>query len=115
MGPVPGQPEEIRQEPLGQTVPADDRRRPVAALVGERQRAVAIDFEVALRPEAAHHLGHRRGRDPQPVGETGLDDPGTLLFELEDRFEVLIDRRMHRVGHIFHPTGARVNPLDELS
>ena len=35
-------------------------------------------------------------------GQSGLDDASTFLFELDDRFEVLIDRRVHRFGHRLH-------------
>ena len=56
-------------------------------------------------PEAPHHLGDGRCRHPETVGQARLDDLGALLLELEDGFEVLVDRRMSDVRHGAHSTG----------
>ena len=65
---VPGDPEDIGQEPLDQAVAADGRLGVVAAPVGERERLVLGAGDVAVALEARDHLVDGRGRQPHRPG-----------------------------------------------
>ena len=71
---IPGHPQRLGEEGLDQAVVADHlERHPLAG----RGQADAVVGLVAHQPELVEplqHRGHRRGRDPQPLGERGGRD-----------------------------------------
>ena len=67
-------------------------------LVVRPQAAVAVELDEALVDEAADGLRDRRGREPEPLHEPGPHRHDALLFEREDRLEVLLGRVV-QLGH----------------
>src|SRR5439155_14506642 len=85
-------------QPLGQPVLADHALGPRPALRRELDDA-AVEAQIPLIPQAPDHLGHRRRRMPEPFDQAGLYHTAALLAQLEDRFEILLERRVDALGH----------------
>ena len=98
VGLLPLEPDHVDQEALGEAVPAHDRHRELAALLGEAEGAVAEELGVALLDQTVHLLRDRGRREPEPLDEPGADRDDAFLLDLEDRLEVLLGGVVH-LGH----------------
>jgi hypothetical protein len=78
--------EDVGEEALGQAVPAHDALGQGHAGRGELDGAVHP--HEALGRHAPHHLGDGRSRDPEAVGDPGLDDVEIVLGQLVDGLAV---------------------------
>ena len=90
---VPGQPDHVDEEALGEPVLAQHRLRHSLALLGEGDRP-SRTLDVAIRGQPVEHFGDRRRRPPEPLGDTGLNGRRSLLVQRLDRLEVLLHRRV---------------------
>ena len=95
---VPGQPDDVDEEPLGEAVLAHDALGAAVAPVGELE-APAGTADVALVGEPANHLRDRLRRVAEPLDEARLDYRDVFFLEGVDRLEVLLERRMEAFWH----------------
>ena len=116
---VPGHAHHIGEEALDHPVAGDQALRVLAAVDGERDRALAVALDVAVALQAPQHLVHGGGRQlhgPGQVGarhgQPGLEQPEQALqiFLLGDGGR-LVDHRADRSGG---PTAARSGPTGRL-
>ncbi len=95
---LPLEADDVGQQPLGQPVPTHDRRREVAALVGEVQAAIARELDEALTGQPPDRLGDGRRRESEPLDQPGPHRHDAFFLEREDRLEVLLGRVV-QLGH----------------
>ena len=110
VGVGPRQLEDVGEEALGEAVAAHHPLGEPLAVLGEAD-GVVVDGDEALALEPLDHLGHRRARHHEAVGDAGLDDVDVVLVELEDRLAVLLEGGVELrglvLGHGRHATGDR--------
>ena len=95
---LPLEADDVDEQPLGEPVPAHDRGREAAALLGQLQAAVAGELDVAVVLEPGDRLGDGGGREPEPLDQPGPHRHDALLLDGEDRLEVLLGRVV-QLGH----------------
>ena len=71
---------------------------------GVRDSERPLHLDVALLPQAVHHLGDGGGGVADALGQTSLDHLAALLFQVEDRLEVLLVGRVGAgpAGNVAH-------------
>ena len=95
---VPGETDDVGEEPFCEPVLADDAGGELLARSGKRQRP-SLDFHVTVFTKAVDHLRDRGGGVADPFGQASLDDVATFLLEIEDGLQVLLDWGMQAIGH----------------
>ena len=70
---LPLEPDDVDEQALGEPVPAHDRRRDLATLLGEAEGAVVEQLGVAVVDETVHGLRHRGGREAEALDQAGPD------------------------------------------
>ena len=93
IGLVPGQADQVGQQPFGQAVLADDACRPFPAGVGEGQ-GVPVELDEPGVAQAVHHLGDRGSGMPDPFGQARLYYRGPFVHQIGDGLDVLLGGRM---------------------
>ena len=96
---VPRQPDDVGEESLGESVLADDAARDVVSVRGQLELAT-VTSDVALIDQSLDHLRDRRRGLVESFGDASLDDRHTLVRELLDDLEVLLERRMELIAHV---------------
>src|SRR5579863_7144583 len=90
---VPREPDDVCQEPLSQAVLANYAGSELPPAIGKGDRP-SLDLDVAGLLETVHHFGHRGSRVADVFRQAGLYDLASLRFEVQDRLQVLLVRRV---------------------
>ncbi len=96
---VPGQADDVDEEPFGEAVLAHHSLGAGQPFLGELE-ATSGTPHVTLVGEPVDHLGDGLGRVAEPLDEPGLDDDREVFFhERVHRLQVLLERRMEAFRH----------------
>ena len=75
---VPGQPDDVDEQALGEPVLAQHRLRHALALLGKGDRP-SRTLDIAVRGQPVEHFGDRRGRSPEPLRDARPEWPAFPL------------------------------------